>query len=162
MVDFPKKGQQFATGQKLGIKDEYRPRILVVDDSEGIRGYLTNLLEIRGYEVTGAESGEAAIASLEESSTMPDLVFLDIMMPGLGGIETLRRLRAIMPGLSVAMISVVGRAPTIVNAMKLGAVDSSFKGGTQRTLEPVRGFLRVGMVLGNVNLFRPLVLEGTL
>ena len=123
MVDFPKKGHQFGTGRKVGMNDEHRPKILVIDDSEGIRGYLTNLLEIRGYAVTSAESGEAAIATLEESSAMPDLVFLDIMMPGLGGVETLRRLLTIMPGLSVAMISVVGRAPTIVNAMKLGAVD---------------------------------------
>jgi two-component system response regulator AtoC len=123
MVDFPKKGHQLSNGRKVGMNEEHRPKILVIDDSEGIRGYLTNLLEIRGYEVTSAESGEAAIATLEESSAMPDLVFLDIMMPGLGGVETLRRLRTIMPGLSVAMISVVGRAPTIVNAMKLGAVD---------------------------------------
>ena len=123
MTDSPKTGKQWSSGRKGEMNEEYRPRILVVDDSEGIRGYLANLLEVRGYAVKEAESGEAAIASLEESSSMPDLVLLDIMMPGLGGIETLRRIRKIMPGLSVAMISVVGRAPTIVNAMKLGAVD---------------------------------------
>jgi Response regulator containing CheY-like receiver, AAA-type ATPase, and DNA-binding domains len=95
----------------------------VIDDSEGVRGYLADLLEVRGYAVKSAEDGEAAIALIENSSAMPDLVLLDIMMPGMGGIETLRRLREIMPGLSVAMISVVGRAPTIVSAMQLGAVD---------------------------------------
>jgi len=114
-----------------------RPKILVVDDSEGVRGYLTDLLEVRGYAVKSAEDGEAAIALIENSSAMPDLVLLDIMMPGMGGIETLRRLREIMPGLSVAMISVVGRAPTIVKAMHLGAVDFINKPFEEEELDQV-------------------------
>jgi DNA-binding NtrC family response regulator len=98
---------------------------------------LADLLEVRGYAVKSAEDGEAAIALIENSSAMPDLVLLDIMMPGMGGIETLRRLREIMPGLSVAMISVVGRAPTIVSAMQLGAVDFINKPFEEEELDQV-------------------------
>jgi two-component system response regulator AtoC len=116
---------------------ENRPRILVVDDSEGIRGYLTNLLEVRGYAVTCAESGEQAISMLEESSVSAELVLLDIMMPGMGGIETLRRMRELIPGLSIAMISVVGRAPTIVSAMQAGAVDFISKPFEEEELDQV-------------------------
>ena len=99
------------------------PRILVVDDSEGIRGYLASLLELRGYAVVCAEDGKAALAFLEEATVLPNLVLLDIMMPGIGGLETLERMREMIPDISVVMISVVARAPTIVNAMQLGAVD---------------------------------------
>jgi two-component system response regulator AtoC len=98
------------------------PRILVVDDSEGIRGFLANLLELRGYQVDTAENGRAALALLE-SGASPDAVFLDVMMPGLDGLATLRQLRQIDPKVPVIMLSVVGRASTIVEAMQLGASD---------------------------------------
>jgi len=121
----------------MWVATDRRPKILVVDDSEGIRGYLTNLLDARGYAVATAEDGESAISFLEETSVMPDLVLLDIMMPGLGGIETLRRIRDLVPGLSVAVISVVGRAPTIVSAMQLGAVDFINKPFEEEELDQV-------------------------
>ena len=123
MAEFRKTTSAAGKSAPMWAATEQRRKILVVDDSEGIRGYLANLLEVRGYAVATAEDGESAIRFLEEVSVMPDLVLLDIMMPGLGGIETLRRIREIIPGLSVAVISVVGRAPTIVSAMQLGAVD---------------------------------------
>ncbi|MCS5635421.1 MAG: sigma-54 dependent transcriptional regulator [Myxococcota bacterium] len=123
MVEFRRTASGAAEGGPLWAASDQRRKILVVDDSEGIRGYLTNLLDARGYAVVSAEDGESAIGFLEETSVMPDLVLLDIMMPGLGGMETLRRIRDMVPGLSVAVISVVGRAPTIVSAMQLGAVD---------------------------------------
>jgi two-component system response regulator AtoC len=99
-----------------------QPRVLVVDDAEGIRGYLTNLLRIRHCDVETAEDGESALAAIEGGSA-PDLVLLDIMMPGIDGIETLRRIRELNPSLPVVMLSVVGKAPTIVEAMRLGASD---------------------------------------
>ena len=123
MAEFRKTTSASGKSAPMWAATDQRRKILVVDDSEGIRGYLANLLEARGYAVATAEDGESAIRFLEEVSVMPDLVLLDIMMPGLGGIETLRRIREIIPGLSVAVISVVGRAPTIVSAMQLGAVD---------------------------------------
>jgi two-component system response regulator AtoC len=132
-----KAARQSKVSHSSGQNYDKRPKILVVDDSEGVRGYLTDLLEVRGYAVKCAEDGEAAIGLIENSSAMPDLVLLDIMMPGMGGIETLSRLRDIMPGLSVAMISVVGRAPTIVSAMNLGAVDFINKPFEEEELDQV-------------------------
>ena len=106
-----------------GSEPEQRPlRVLVVDDAEGIRSYLANLVRARGYEAETAEGGEAALEALE-SGPAPDLVLLDIMMPDIDGLETLRRIREIDPGVPVVMISVVGRAATIVEAMQLGADD---------------------------------------
>jgi two-component system response regulator AtoC len=93
-----------------------------VDDAEGIRTYLASLLELSGYQVDTAEDGRSAIA-LIEGGAAPDVVILDVMMPGIDGIETLRRIRAIDAELPVVMLSVIGKASTIVGAMQLGAVD---------------------------------------
>jgi DNA-binding NtrC family response regulator len=97
-------------------------RILVVDDAEGIRTYLANLLELRGYSVDTAEDGRRALALLEAGAS-PDVILLDVMMPGMDGLETLRRMRERDPSVNVVMLSVVGRAQTIVEAMQLGAID---------------------------------------
>ncbi len=99
-----------------------RRRLLVVDDAEGIRTYLAHLLEAKGFDVDTAEDGQSALALLEGGAN-PDAVLLDIMMPGIDGIETLRRIRAFNIDLPVVMLSVVGRASSIVEAMQLGAVD---------------------------------------
>jgi two-component system response regulator AtoC len=98
------------------------PRVLVVDDSEGVRSYLASLLALRGYAVDTAGDGRSALALLEAGAE-PDAVLLDVMMPGLGGLETLQRIRAAHPELPVVMLSVVGSAATIVEAMRLGAAD---------------------------------------
>ncbi len=97
-------------------------RVLVVDDAESIRSFLANLLELRGWDVDTAEDGRRALALLEGGAA-PDVILLDVMMPGLDGIETLRRIRAGHPEVPVVMLSVVGRAATIVEAMQLGAAD---------------------------------------
>ena len=99
-----------------------RHRVLVVDDAEGIRGFLVHLLELEGYEVDTAEDGRSALALLEGGAA-PDAILLDVMLPGIDGIETLRRIRALDPGVPVVMLSVVGKASTIVEAMQLGATD---------------------------------------
>lgn len=109
-------------------------RILVVDDAEGIRTYLANLLEVFGYHVDTAEDGRSALA-LFESGAAPDVVLMDVMMPGIDGIETLRRLRERDPHVPVVMLSVVGKASTIVEALRLGAVDYLNKPFEEEELE---------------------------
>jgi len=99
-----------------------RPRVLVVDDAEGIRTYLANLLELKGYDVDTAEDGRRALALLEGGAG-PDVVILDVMMPGIDGVETLRRIRELDEDVPVVMLSVVGKASTIVEAMQIGAAD---------------------------------------
>ena len=106
-----------------GSQGDREPRrVLVVDDAEGIRTYLANLVQARGYAAETADGGAAAIERIE-GGPLPDVVLLDIMMPEMDGLETLQRIREIAPTVPVVMISVVGRAPTIVAAMQLGASD---------------------------------------
>ena len=109
-------------------------RILVVDDAEGIRSYLASLLELRDFRVDTAEDGQSALALLE-SGAAPDLIILDVMMPGIDGLETLRRIRARDPEVPVVMLSVVGKAATIVEAMQLGATDYLNKPFEEEDLE---------------------------
>jgi two-component system response regulator AtoC len=111
-----------SSGMQKSQAEMRGPRVLVVDDAEGIRSYLANLLQLRGYEVDTAEDGRSALALLE-SGASPDLVILDVMMPGMGGLGTLRKIRETDKELPVIMLSVVGRASTIVEAMQLGASD---------------------------------------
>jgi DNA-binding NtrC family response regulator len=98
------------------------PRILVVDDSESIRSYVASWLAQLGYRVDTAEDGRRALTLLDQG-LLPDLVLLDVMMPGLDGLETMRGIRERAPRLPVVMVSVVGNARTIVDAMRAGASD---------------------------------------
>ncbi|MDX1650675.1 MAG: sigma-54 dependent transcriptional regulator, partial [Myxococcota bacterium] len=106
----------------MSVRPGARPRVLVVDDAEGIRSYLASLLELRGFEVDTAPDGRRALALLE-AGLAPDVVVLDVMLPGRDGLATLRALRETHPALPVVMLSVVGRAETIVEAMQHGATD---------------------------------------
>ena len=99
-----------------------RRQVLVVDDAEVIRTYLKNLLPLKGYDVRLAEDGIKAMEMLE-GGLSPDVIVLDVMMPGMDGIETLRKIKAIKPKIPVIMLSVVGKASTIVDAINLGAAD---------------------------------------
>ncbi|MGI9590173.1 MAG: response regulator, partial [Myxococcota bacterium] len=108
-----------ARRSKGGVK---RYRVLVVDDAESIRSYLANLLELRGYDVDTAEDGRRALALLEGGAA-PDAVLLDVMMPVWDGVETLAKIRELDESLPVIMLSVVGKASTIVDAMQRGASD---------------------------------------
>jgi len=106
-----------------GVRAPERPqRVLVVDDAESIRSVVASLLELRGYLVDTAEDGRRALELLEAGAS-PDVVLLDVMMPGMDGIETLARIRELYPRLPVVMLSVVARTTTIVEAMRLGAAD---------------------------------------
>jgi len=125
--------RQSATS-RTGNRGQARFRVLVVDDAEGIRTYLASLLELKGYDVDTAEDGRRALALLEGGAA-PDVIILDVMMPGLDGIETLRRIRESDEIVPVIMLSVVGKASTIVEAMELGAADYINKPFEEEELE---------------------------
>jgi two-component system nitrogen regulation response regulator NtrX len=94
---------------------------MIVDDEPSIRTSLGGVLEDEGYRVISAGDGYNALKLVEEE--MPDLVILDIWMPGIDGIETLKRMRELNRSLEVIMISGHGTIETAVTATKLGAFD---------------------------------------
>ena len=98
-----------------------RFRVLVIDDDPGVREYLQTLATRQGYDVFVAADGETALEELAESR--PDIVTLDAILPGLDGLEVLRRLKRSLPEVPVVMLSGHGHARTIVQAMQLGASD---------------------------------------
>jgi len=95
--------------------------ILVVDDEKNIRMTMVHALESSGYHVESAITGEEALLILKASPF--DLVFLDIKMPGLDGIEVLRRTKQSWPLMRVVVITAHGTVDNAVEAMKLGAAD---------------------------------------
>jgi two-component system nitrogen regulation response regulator NtrX len=80
-----------------------KPRILVIDDEVGIRDSMRRTLEYQGYQFVGAATGQEGLALIEHDP--PDLVFLDIKMPGMDGLEVLERIKAANPGVPVVMVS---------------------------------------------------------
>ncbi|MEW6213764.1 MAG: sigma-54 dependent transcriptional regulator [Nitrospirota bacterium] len=97
------------------------PVVLVVDDEEGIRESLTGILEDEGYDVLTSSSGEEAIEVMKVQS--PDLILLDIWLPGIDGIQTLEEIRSLRPELPIIMISGHGNIELAVKATKKGAYD---------------------------------------
>ena len=117
-----------------------KARILVIDDEAAIRDSMKMILEYEGYEFLGAATGEEGIALVERESV--DLVFLDIKMPGMDGLEVLGKLKAAAEGLPVVMISGHGTVATAVEATKLGAFDFIEKPlATERILLAIRNAL---------------------
>lgn len=95
--------------------------ILVVDDEDGVRFSLRGILEDEGYTVSEADSGENALLFLEKNSV--DLVFLDIWLPGMDGLETLKTAKELYAEIPFIMISGHGNVETAVQALRLGAHD---------------------------------------
>jgi DNA-binding NtrC family response regulator len=96
-------------------------RILVVDDQDTIRHFITRALEDEGHIVTPAPSGERALDLFEEDS--PEAVILDLKLPGMNGLEVLKRIKEIEKETIVIMITAYGEISSAVNAMKAGAFD---------------------------------------
>lgn len=96
-------------------------RILVVDDEKNIRLMLTECLQGVADNIDLAVTGEEAIEKVD--GELYDIVFLDMKMPGMGGMEALRRIKVKHPNQTVVMITAYGTIETAVEAMKLGAVD---------------------------------------
>ena len=96
-------------------------RVLVVDDEQGIRGALGQLLEFEGYEVHTAANAVDGINEVEKWK--PHLVFCDVKMPGIDGLEALKKIKAVDPASIVVMISGHATIQTAVEATQLGAYD---------------------------------------
>ena len=103
------------------MRSEMLHTILIIDDEKDIRTSLTGILEDEGYHVTSAASGAEGIEIAGQE--LPDLVLLDIWMPGMDGLETLERLKTLFPQVTIIMISGHGTIETAVRATKLGAFD---------------------------------------
>lgn len=96
--------------------------VLVVDDALFVRQTIKKMLEANGHTMIGeADSGRMAIKRYEE--LRPDVVILDITMPGMSGIEVLAQLKAIEPKVKVIICSSMGQQSIIAEAIQLGAAD---------------------------------------
>jgi two-component system nitrogen regulation response regulator NtrX len=117
-----------------------KSRILVIDDEAEIRRSVRMILEYEGYEVLEASSGPEGVTMAERES--PDLVFLDIKMPGMDGLEALQRIKASNEILPVVIISGHGTVSTAVEATKAGAFDFIEKPlASERVLVTIRNAL---------------------
>jgi two-component system KDP operon response regulator KdpE len=115
-------------------------RILVVDDEPALRRTLQANLGARGYDVTAVETGEAALQ--QAGVQVPDLVILDLMLPGLSGLDVCRALRA-ASAVPILVLSARGEEQTKVQALDLGADDYLTKPfGMDELLARVRALLR--------------------
>jgi two-component system, NtrC family, response regulator AtoC len=97
-------------------------KILLVDDEPGMLRYIRTLLEVDDYEVETASTGEEALERVQKG-LQPDLVLLDLLMPGIDGLQTLEQLRQLQPGVKVVMLSCVSDTRKVVQAIRLGAHD---------------------------------------
>jgi len=98
-----------------------KPRILVIDDEAAIRDSLRMILEYENYEFVGASSGPEGVAAIKRD--LPDVILLDIKMPGMNGLETLGEIRKVDESLPIAMISGHGTTADAMQATRLGAFD---------------------------------------
>src|SRR6202451_2594197 len=96
--------------------------ILLVDDEPGMLRYIKTLLEVDDYKVETASTGEEAVERVQKG-LRPDLVLLDLLMPGIDGLQTLEQLRKLQPNLKVVMLSCVSDTRKVVQAIRLGAHD---------------------------------------
>jgi len=100
-------------------------RVLLIDDEVAFTSNLAMILSVRGYEATAVHDGESAVRAVEEGDY--DVAILDLMMPGIDGIETLRQIKRKKPLLEVIMLTGHGSVDTGVEGMHLGAFDYAMK-----------------------------------
>ena len=99
-----------------------KEKIMVVDDEPSIRKYLQTLLEVEGYGVFAVASGNEALEKIGDGER-PDLIILDVLMPEMNGLETLKRIMQMDRTLNVIMLSCTNEVGTVVEAIRLGAND---------------------------------------
>jgi two-component system response regulator AtoC len=120
------------------VSDDFRIRLLIVDDEQSIRRLCTTVGESLGFSCMEADSGEAALALLEEKPA--HMVLTDMVMPRMSGLQFLERAKKLLPRTEIAVMTGHGSIETAVQAMKLGAYDYITKPFSP--LEELRLFLR--------------------
>ncbi len=95
-------------------------KILIVDDQYGIRILLNEVLQKEGYDTYQAANGLQALEIVQEN--VPDLILLDMKIPGMDGIEILKRVKALHPNMKVIIMTAYGELDMIQEAMDLGAM----------------------------------------
>jgi len=118
--------------------------VAIVDDDNAFGAYLKTFLSLRGYDARTYGRGDEFLAALK-GADQPDVVLLDVRMPGMDGVETLKGLRAAAPDLPVIMLSGHSETPTVVKAMQAGATDFIEKPDSPEAL----GEIRLEVVLKN-------------
>jgi DNA-binding response OmpR family regulator len=100
-------------------------KVLLVDDEEDFVSTLAERLALRGVQARTAFNGEQALRAV--ASDPPHIVVLDVMMPGMSGLEVLKRIKADFPSLPVILLTGIGSAKEGVDGMRLGAFDYLMK-----------------------------------
>jgi serine phosphatase RsbU (regulator of sigma subunit)/HPt (histidine-containing phosphotransfer) domain-containing protein len=144
-VETPSSGWLRAAEQDHSVEETSSIRVLVVDDDPQFRQLLTIWLETRGYQVATAASGEDALARLE-SVAPPDLMFLDVLLPGINGLQVLDLMRDQVHDMAVILTTAFGSEPVAINALRRGADDylpkpfdtREFQTVLQRTVDRMR------------------------
>jgi DNA-binding NtrC family response regulator len=103
------------------MEKEMEAKVLLVDDEEDFLETLSSRLELRGLKVSTATSGEQAVTEAKEDEY--DAIVVDLSMPGIDGLETLKRIKADNPNAEIIMLTGHGSIQSGVEAMKLGAGD---------------------------------------
>src|SRR6202166_3201543 len=101
---------------------EVKEKILVIDDEPSIRKYLQTLLEVDGFDVETVGSGKEVLAKISDGER-PDLIILDVLMPEMNGIDTLKELLQLDRSLNIIMLSCSNEVGTVVEAIRIGAHD---------------------------------------
>lgn len=104
---------------------DHKIKVLVVEDEASIRRFITLNLEMAGYEVGEAASGEEALVLL--TAFLPDFVVLDLMLPGINGLEVCRHIRETMPEPLIIMLTAKGQDTDKIMGLELGADDYMVK-----------------------------------
>ena len=102
-----------------------KKRIMIVDDEEEFAASLAERLTIRDYDVMTSSSGENALEKLK--GQILDVIILDVLMPGMGGVETLREIKKLYPLTEVIMLTGNASVESAIEGMKLGALDYLMK-----------------------------------
>ena len=123
--------------------------ILLVDDEKNILKSISLELKMEGYNVLTANSGSDGLQVIIAHNDV-DLVMLDVLMPGMDGIETLRKIKDLRPDIPVIMMSAQATIEKAVNATKLGAYDFIEKGREGTDLEPVLVTIRNGLAFSKL------------